>query len=842
MKTKITLFLSSLVVSCHTFSQAISADIRNSDSLNLAFQAKMEEMFDNVDLSYVPNGVLYDHGFPMIIMEPYRGVITDSSKANALTFGLLYASLTSMAVDTTVALPAPDDYMLVMDTVNSNSTVIPIVGLHQEYYKIDSLAVADSLFTVIGDNLYDVFPRARSPYIKHEVFTMCPVEVYTDQASVNFYFDSNLFYTNTGKTVDSLLIDMGNGQGYLAIDFDQNIPITFSEAGKHNFKVKVVYTDASVYLTHFDITSRESATLGVMDGIPDYIHSIGANETNVGGTINVYLACGHERIEKPFIWAEAFNPSIGAVNANLTSRVILDRMEHPDGKYSGQTLLDYLTDNGYDIIILDYVDGAAALPRKAEFIKEAIRWVNIQKASGSSRAKNVILGQSMGGVATTQALREMENALEDHECETFIVFDSPLNGANIPMAAQASLLDMSTMWVNKPYSSDDRFLCQFVGPFRDLLKTLYAPATRTMLVEQCDDVIIGVGPLSGYSARYLTGIIVGRDTESLYDSYYENLHAPGNGLPQDCEVIILANGSDKGSSGLQPFSPGGVLLEANINNMVIGAIAARLLEEMDEVVPDLGPLTTRIVGAGLGVLTWVVAGTVIVDIEFRAMKNLPTYGYYHNITYVKPFWMVSPLIFHLSIVKGSYHLEVDHTPGGFFGNQNQGLFLEETVVGEALAQFNMHTYCFTPTGSVLNYKNGGNTWQDEMFRTYDNPSSDIASDLMPGVDSYYAISEGVVFVEDPGVTYNNSAHTWFTPEQTKYLLYFLVGSNELDGIYEITSGTTFNYGKSAILPSSDFEGDIPIRTSSVLDHSLIVNNTRLSVNANEAIGLSATTN
>ena len=70
-----------MAVSCIAFSQPISPEIKNSDSLNIAFQEKMEDMFENVDLSLVPNGILYDHG-------------------------LLYASLTSMAVDTNSALPA----------------------------------------------------------------------------------------------------------------------------------------------------------------------------------------------------------------------------------------------------------------------------------------------------------------------------------------------------------------------------------------------------------------------------------------------------------------------------------------------------------------------------------------------------------------------------------------------------------------------------------------------------------------------------------------------------------------------------------------------------------------
>ena len=73
---------------------------------------------------------------------------------------------------------------------------------------------------------------------------------------------------------------------------------------------------------------------------------------------------------------------------------------------------EYLTNNGYDIIVLDYDYGTDYLPRTAEFIKEAIRWVNLQKVSAGSNAKNMILGQSMGGVCTTQALRKWRMILK----------------------------------------------------------------------------------------------------------------------------------------------------------------------------------------------------------------------------------------------------------------------------------------------------------------------------------------------------------------------------------------------------------------------------------------------
>ena len=222
--------------------------------------------------------------------------------------------------------------------------------MHQIYHKIDDAALEDSLLIMVDSNLVDVLGRTRSPYLKKELFLFAPVEITMNNPAFSLYFDSNHFYNNTNKTILSLKIDVGNGQGYQVVSFDQNIPVIFTESGKHNFKIELIYTDSTVYYSHFDIIVRSAASRDDVIA-PDIVHHIAAlpAEYDVtemeyitwgrgGGTINVYLACGRERIEKPFIWAEAYNPSVGAIQANLKPQDIINRMKHPDGIYDGQII------------------------------------------------------------------------------------------------------------------------------------------------------------------------------------------------------------------------------------------------------------------------------------------------------------------------------------------------------------------------------------------------------------------------------------------------------------------------------------------------------------------------
>ena len=859
MKTQFLLGLVFLCLNFKGFTQTIPAYDPATDATDIAYQNRMSAIFENVDLTQVPSGILYERGFPFIAIEAFTGKLADSTSGNSMAFGLAYASITTMIVDSTMVLPNPIDYTAVFDAVTPNSSVIPILGMHQVYHSLDTAALDDSLFILVDSNLVDVPGRSRSPYIQNELFLFSPVTQIVNQPTFSLNFDSNRLYSNTGKTVQSLEIDFSNGQGYLAVNFDENIPVVASEVGRMIFKVKLTYTDSSVYYTRFDIIATRSTSMLSVDDAPDVIYDIPAIATDSldpstgrgGGSINVFLACGHERIEKPFIWAEAYNPAIGIIQADLNAEIILERIDHPDGEVNDASLLQYLTENGYDIIVLDYDIGTDYLPRTAEFIKEAIRWVNIQKASGSTRAKNVILGQSMGGVATMQALREMENTFEDHECEKFIIFDSPIRGVNIPLSAQASLLDIASMNVNVPFGGDEGALHTFVPPIQDILNLYYAPATQTMMTERCPTIRDETDGVDYDFHLYFAGY--GYKTEHLYADHYNYLHGAMGGMPEDCEVIAIANGSQAitPALGSHNFSAGEKVIDINADHFAIGTIIAGLLPELIDNEFISGVFDTEEVKSAISLILWESGRSNIIDINLYAMKNSTDFKYYNNNSKVT---FLPGLINIVQTNRSAYidnGLEVDNAPGGFFGLKNQGIFFPDSVGGveleDVVDDFKMHTWCFTPTGSVLNFydpSTSGN-WKSNLYRAYNNPNYDITNNYTQGINMYHANRFNVTFDADPidGREYANTGHTWFTSDQSMFLLYFLIGNDDLDGIYEITDEfgsypATYNYGKSAILPSSDFEGDIPIRTSSVLDHSLTVDNTRLSVNANEAIGLS----
>lgn len=116
------------------------------------------------------------------------------------------------------------------------------------------------------------------------------------------------------------------------------------------------------------------------------------------------------RLVRPLIVVEGFDPGHLFTPENqfgfsdfFTFTTLVER--------SGSNLINQLQGNTqqYDIIYVDWANGTDFLQRNALLLERVIRWVNEQKAIDGSTQPNVVLGQSMGGVISRWALRDMEN-------------------------------------------------------------------------------------------------------------------------------------------------------------------------------------------------------------------------------------------------------------------------------------------------------------------------------------------------------------------------------------------------------------------------------------------------
>lgn len=168
---------------------------------------------------------------------------------------------------------------------------------------------------------------------------------------------------------------------------------------------------------------------------------------------------------------------------------------------------------GRDLIVLNFGDSTQDILANTALTEAAVDYINENRADPSD--KFIAIGASLGALTVRKALVDMP----DHDVNTWISFDGPHEGANIPLGIQEYL----------------EFFASENDAANELLAILDRPAARQMLVSH-HSVPDG---LTGGSAPERV------DYATLLDA---------TGYPTNSKGIAISNGS--GLGGKLPFNPG----------------------------------------------------------------------------------------------------------------------------------------------------------------------------------------------------------------------------------------------------------------------------------------------
>ncbi|AUY49508.1 alpha/beta hydrolase [Streptomyces sp. CB01881] len=143
------------------------------------------------------------------------------------------------------------------------------------------------------------------------------------------------------------------------------------------------------------------------------------------GKAAVYLANPKFGLNRPIIFADGF--SYG--ESDLPGLFAYFNMPY-DGKPG---FFDQLLRQGMDVIVLGFTERHTHIQANAEVAIAAIRRTIQERKSDIPLT---VGGVSMGGMITRYALAKMEAEQADHETATYLSYDTPHNGAWIPLILQ----------------------------------------------------------------------------------------------------------------------------------------------------------------------------------------------------------------------------------------------------------------------------------------------------------------------------------------------------------------------------------------------------------------------
>ena len=195
--------------------------------------------------------------------------------------------------------------------------------------------------------------------------------------------------------------------------------------------------------------------------------------------------------------------------------------------------IDSLSQTGHDVIIVDFKDGTDYIQRNAQVLISIIEQLNQVKDCGAE--ETIVIGASMGGQIARFALTLMEQEGTPHEVRTYVSFDSPHQGANVPLSLQA------TIWLGHHAMGDS-----LIEPeLKDFWEIMIAPATQQLmydnflnawqqgkLIFRADGVPINLGSEDPYAFL---------DYACLRSTFISERTALG--YPQYCRNVAIVNGS-----------------------------------------------------------------------------------------------------------------------------------------------------------------------------------------------------------------------------------------------------------------------------------------------------------
>ncbi len=180
-------------------------------------------------------------------------------------------------------------------------------------------------------------------------------------------------------------------------------------------------------------------------------------------------------------------------------------------------LIERLRTDGYDIVIVNFLDGAGDITENAgeKGLRGFLNFLN-SAYRDSKTEEAVLIGPSMGGLITRHALTSMEQAIpqEEHYVKMWFSFDSPQEGAYIPLGLQHA--------INYMHNVNIAGINAFRSKTKGAISTLNTTAAKQMLIHH-------------YTQTSGTG-----NPSDFYDPFYDEIESLG--YPKFSKNYGISNG------------------------------------------------------------------------------------------------------------------------------------------------------------------------------------------------------------------------------------------------------------------------------------------------------------
>jgi len=391
--------------------------------------ASLAELLDRLPARATQTGILYDRVMPLSSPERYDGR-ADAPPISLAGWRQLVSELDRAAFPGDprwAGLPA----LAARAAHDGRSGVVPLALLNVLYERIRHDALESGALLVEPDPAALGGPRLVlseaaerglvEPFEVARAIAVTPLTGRTYQGGrVEFRLDESDYLTNDPAGVRAVEVDFDDGLGSRPVVWGSALEVRYAETGLKTIRIRLAMTGGSVLHAAglFDVRRLQTPLPDDTLGITAAISYGGVAGT---GEAYVYLAPGHAAITNPVVVIEGFDYD-NTMNWNELYELL-----------NREQLLERLRALGFDAVVLNFTDAVDYIQRNAFVAVELIAEVRDAIAPGQTMA---VVGASMGGLIGRYALAYMETQGMPAPVRTFLSFDAPQAGADIPLGIQ----------------------------------------------------------------------------------------------------------------------------------------------------------------------------------------------------------------------------------------------------------------------------------------------------------------------------------------------------------------------------------------------------------------------
>ncbi|MBA3680035.1 MAG: T9SS type A sorting domain-containing protein [Bacteroidetes bacterium] len=450
------------VTFCYSFvycqDQDTIFDINSFDKENIvSFKTIKDSVFGKLDTNIMETKILFSVVDGPSKTKYFKGGINDIA-ASYEDFYIAYNQINLAHLGN-----SPLKKWFLQDSISiikyASDRTIPLSVLFFKYDILKEDAIQSNLIFVENNySLADNPNRTSSPYETSTLFISRPHLEYINGLKFKFLCDPGFIFTNYDLDDLAIQVDYDDGLGYRTMNMNQTDDVQYSSYGTKIIKTKITIGEENYYsYSTFKLVSDNTKSLlddHITDYMPDFVNGISSNGEygTVVGSYGIWYGCGNNKsLRKPVIISSGFDPfNSKTLIYSIRGAPLYDTYNGVDhsNNNNGNNLLEKLRGEGYDIIILDYLNGVDYIERNAQLLTKLIKLINTQLATSGSKHECIVMGFSAGALNARFSLTDMEklhnlnSSNPHHHSWKYVSMDGEHQGANIPYGTQRFIQDL----------------------------------------------------------------------------------------------------------------------------------------------------------------------------------------------------------------------------------------------------------------------------------------------------------------------------------------------------------------------------------------------------------------